>query len=137
MRRRGTIAAAGTLLLALLLPAGCGGRRQTIEAHTLVRDSVTLAATDTSTLHWHYVIETTYIRDTIRSVIERGTLTEARRTEERRDSVIVVVRDTIALAPAPTPDRPREYAGVPIWATIAGILLTLILALFARKKFTN
>ena len=86
-------------LFALLL-SGCGVRSQ-VQHHTLVRDSVTIRAVDTASVVWRYEIETTYISDTLRRVVERGDVVGARRRAVQVDSVLVVRRDTVLVgAPA-------------------------------------
>lgn len=86
-------------LFALLL-SGCGARHE-VQHHTLVRDSVTIRAVDTASIVWRYEIETTYIRDTLRRVVERGDVVGTRRQTVQVDSVLVVRRDTVTIgAPA-------------------------------------
>ena len=89
--------------LFLLLLTGCGVR-SSVQHHTLVRDSVTVRAADTASLVWRYEIETTYIRDTLRRVVERGDVVGSRRQTVQVDSVLVVRRDTVVVgAPAVPP----------------------------------
>lgn len=92
-----------------LLLTGCGVRHEAAH-HTLVRDSVTVRAADTASLVWRYEIETTYIRDTLRRVVERGDVVQERRQEVQVDSVLVVRRDTVVVgAPAvPPPELNRR-----------------------------
>lgn len=96
-------------LLFLLLLTGCGVR-SSVQHHTLVRDSVTVRAADTASLVWRYEIETTYISDTLRRVVERGDVVGSRRQEVQVDSVLVVRRDTVTIgAPAvPTEELNRR-----------------------------
>lgn len=87
----------------VLLLSGCGVR-SSVQHHTLVRDSVTVRAADTASIVWRYEIETTYISDTLRRVVERGDVVEERRREVQVDSVLVVRRDTLVVgAPAIPP----------------------------------
>lgn len=89
--------------LFVLLLTGCGVRHE-VQHHTLVRDSVTVRAADTASLVWRYEIETTYISDTVRAVVERGEVVGTRRQEVQVDSVLVVRRDTVTVgAPAVPP----------------------------------
>lgn len=89
--------------LFVLLLTGCGVRHE-VQHHTLVRDSVTVRAADTASLVWRYEIETTYISDTLRRVVERGDVVGSRRQEVQVDSVLVVRRDTVTVgAPAVPP----------------------------------
>lgn len=97
-------------VLFLLLLTGCGVR-SSVQHHTLVRDSVTVRAVDTASIVWRYEIETTYIRDTLRRVVERGDVVQERRQEVQVDSVLVVRRDTVTIgAPAVPPASPAEQA---------------------------
>lgn len=89
-------------LLFLLLLGGCGVR-SSVQHHTLVRDSVTVRAADTASLVWRYEIETTYIRDTLRRVVERGDVVGSRRQEVQVDSVLVVRRDTVVVGSPAVP----------------------------------
>lgn len=94
-----------------LLLTGCGVRPSEVSHHTLVRDSVTVRAADTASLVWRYEIETIYIRDTLRRVVERGDVVQERRREVQVDSVLVVRRDTVYRgAPAVPPASPAEQA---------------------------
>ena len=89
--------------LFVLLLSGCGVR-SSVQHHTLVRDSVTVRAADTASLVWRYEIETTYISDALRRVVERGDVVGSRRQEVQVDSVLVVRRDTVVVgAPAVPP----------------------------------
>lgn len=89
--------------LFVLLLSGCGAR-SSVQHHTLVRDSVTIRAADTASIVWRYEIETTYISDTLRRVVERGDVVGSRRQEVQVDSVLVVRRDTVQVgAPAVPP----------------------------------
>lgn len=89
--------------LFLLTLAGCGVR-SSVQHHTLVRDSVTVRATDTASIVWRYEIETIYTSDTLRRVVERGDVIGARRQTVQVDSVLVVRRDTVVVgAPAVPP----------------------------------
>ena len=96
-------------VLFLLLLSGCGVRNE-VQHHTLVRDSVTVRAADTASLVWRYEIETTYIRDTLKRVVERGDVVSERRRAVQVDSVLVVRRDTVVVgAPAvPTEELNRR-----------------------------
>lgn len=86
--------------LFLLLLSGCGVRSE-VAHHTLVRDSVTIRASDTASIVWRYEVETTYLSDTLRRVVERGEMVGARRRAVQVDSVLVVKRDTVLIgAPA-------------------------------------
>lgn len=86
-----------------LLLGGCGVR-SSVQHHTLVRDSVTVRAADTASLVWRYEIETVYISDTLRRVVERGDVVGSRRQTVQVDSVLVVRRDTVVVgAPAVPP----------------------------------
>ncbi|MDD7468326.1 MAG: hypothetical protein PUK60_01885 [Bacteroidales bacterium] len=92
-------------VLFLLLLSGCGVRHE-VQHHTLVRDSVTVRAADTASLVWRYEIETTYISDTLRRVVERGDVVGTRRQTVQVDSVLVVRRDTVTIgAPAVPPEE--------------------------------
>lgn len=97
-----------------LLLTGCGGRHEAAH-HTLVRDSVTVRAADTASLVWRYEIETTYIRDTLRRVVERGDVVQERRQEVQVDSVLVVRRDTVVVGVPAVPPAEREQQGRRLW----------------------
>lgn len=87
-------------LFLLLLLSGCG-MRSSVQHHTLVRDSVTIRAVDTASIVWRYEVETTYLSDTLRRVVERGDVVGTRRQAVQVDSVLVVKRDTVLIgAPA-------------------------------------
>jgi hypothetical protein len=112
--------------LFILLLSGCGVRHE-VQHHTLVRDSVTVRAADTASLVWRYEIETTYISDTLRRVVERGDLVQERRREVQVDSVLVVRRDTVTIgAPAVPPASPAEQAhrGRRLWL-LGGVVVIL------------
>lgn len=89
--------------LFVLLLSGCGVR-SSVQHHTLVRDSVTIRAADTASIVWRYEIETIYVSDTLRRVVERGDVVGSRRQTVQVDSVLVVRRDTVQVgAPAEPP----------------------------------
>lgn len=103
---------AGALFLLLL--SGCGVRHE-VQHHTLVRDSVTVRAADTASLVWRYEIETTYISDTLRRVVERGDVVEERRREVQVDSVLVVRRDTVLVGAPAVPAEDRTHRDRRLW----------------------
>lgn len=100
--------------LFILLLTGCGVRHE-VQHHTLVRDSVTVRAADTASLVWRYEIETTYIRDTLRRVVERGDVVEERRREVQVDSVLVVRRDTVTIGAPAVPPAEQAHRGRRLW----------------------
>lgn len=101
-------------VLFLLLLSECGVRHE-VQHHTLVRDSVTLRASDTASLVWRYEIETTYIRDTLRRVVERGDVVEERRRAVQVDSVLVVRRDTVTIGAPAVPPAEQAHRGRRLW----------------------
>ena len=101
-------------LLFLLLLTGCGVR-SSVQHHTLVRDSVTLRASDTASIVWRYEIETIYTSDTLRRVIERGDVVGARRREVQVDSVLVVRRDTVYIGAPAVPPEDRTHRDRRLW----------------------
>lgn len=103
---------AGALFLLLL--TGCGVR-SSVQHHTLVQDSVTVRAADTASLVWRYEIETTYISDTLRRVVERGDVVGSRRQEVQVDSVLVVRRDTVLVGAPAVPPEDRTHRGRRRW----------------------
>ena len=100
--------------LFILLLTGCGVRHE-VQHHTLVRDSVTVRAADTASLVWRYEIETTYIKDTLRRVVERGDVVEERRREVQVDSVLVVRRDTVPIGAPAVPPAEQAHRGRRLW----------------------
>ena len=100
--------------LFVLLLTGCGVRHE-VQHHTLVRDSVTVRAADTASLVWRYEIETTYISDTLRRVVERGDVVGSRRREVQVDSVLVVRRDTVVVGAPAVPSEDRTHRGRRLW----------------------
>lgn len=103
---------AGALFLLLL--SECGVRHE-VQHHMLVRDSVTVRAADTASLVWRYEIETTYISDTLRRVVERGDVVEERRREVQVDSVLVVRRDTVLVGAPAVPPEDRTHRDRRLW----------------------
>ena len=103
---------AGALFLLLL--SGCGVRHE-VQHHTLVRDSVTVRAADTASIVWRYEIETTYISDTLRRVVERGDVVEERRRTVQVDSVLVVRRDTVLVGAPAVPPEDRTHRDRWLW----------------------
>lgn len=101
--------------LFVLLLSGCGVRSSQVQHHTLVRDSVTVRAADTASLVWRYEIETTYIRDTLRRVVERGDVVQERRQEVQVDSVLVVRRDTVVVGVPAVPPEEQAHRGRRLW----------------------
>lgn len=101
--------------LFLLLLTGCGVRSSEVAHHTLVRDSVTLRASDTAGLVWRYEIETTYTSDTIRRVVERGEVVGTRRQAVQVDSVFVFRRDTVLMGAPAVPDAEQAHRGRRLW----------------------
>ncbi len=100
--------------LFLLLLSGCGVR-SSVQHHTLVRDSVTVRAADTTSLVWRYEIETTYISDTLRRVVERGDVVGTRRQTVQVDSVLVVRRDTVTIGAPAVPPSEQSHRGRRLW----------------------
>lgn len=100
--------------LFVLLLSGCGVR-SSVQHHTLVRDSVTVRAADTASLVWRYEIETTYISDTLRRVVERGDVVGSRRQEVQVDSVLVVQRDTVYIGAPAVPPEDRTHRDRRLW----------------------
>ena len=100
--------------LLFLLLTGCGVRHE-VRHHTLVRDSVTIRAADTASLVWRYEIETTYISDTLRRVVERGDVVGSRRQEVQVDSVLVVRRDTVTVGAPAVPTEEQSHRGRRLW----------------------
>lgn len=124
------------LLVLLLVGAGCGARRRTTEARLAVRDSVTLRAEDSITMRWDYRIETIYVRDTIRKVIEEGSVAAAAGEAIRIDSVLVVERDTVEVRPAapePSPASSGRRWWIP-WGVGIAVMVGLLLFLHFRNK---
>lgn len=111
---------AGVLFLLL---TGCGVRHE-VQHHTLVRDSVTVRAADTASLVWRYEVETTYIRDTLRRVVERGDVVEERRREVQVDSVLVVRRDTVVVGAPAVPPEDRTHRDRRLWL-LGGVVVVL------------
>lgn len=103
-----------SVCLFLLLLTGCGVQHE-VQHHTLVRDSVTVRAADTASLVWRYEIETTYIRDTLRRVVERGDVVQERRQEVQVDSVLVVRRDTVTVGAPAVPPAEQSHRGRRLW----------------------
>lgn len=101
-------------VLFLLLITGCGVR-SSVQHHTLVRDSVTVRAVDTASIVWRYEIETTYISDTVRQVVERGEVVGTRRQEVRVDSVFIVRRDTVYIGAPAVPPAEQSHRGRRLW----------------------
>lgn len=109
--------------LLFLLLTGCGVRHE-VQHHTLVRDSVTVRAADTASLVWRYEIETTYIRDTLRRVVERGDVVQERRREVQVDSVLVVRRDTVLVGAPAVPPEDRTHRDRRLWL-LGGVVVVL------------
>lgn len=109
--------------LFFLLLTGCGVRSE-VAHHTLVRDSVTVRAADTASLVWRYEIETTYISDTLRRVVERGDVVGSRRQEVQVDSVLVVRRDTVVVGAPAVPAAEQSRRGLSLWL-LGGVVLVL------------
>lgn len=107
--------------LFVLLLTGCGVR-SSVQHHTLVRDSVTVRAADTASLVWRYEIETTYISDTLRRVVERGDVVEERRREVQVDSVLVVKRDTVLVGAPAVPPAEQSHRGRRLWI-LGGVIV--------------
>lgn len=97
-----------------LLLTGCGVRSE-VSHHTLVRDSVTLRASDTASIVWRYEIETTYLSDTLRRVVERGDVVGTRRRAVQVDSVLVVRRDTVTIGAPAVPPAEQSRRGLSLW----------------------
>lgn len=111
---------AGVLFLLL---TGCGVRSE-VAHHTLVRDSVTLRASDTASIVWRYEVATTYVSDTIRRFVERGEVVGARRREVQVDSVFVFRRDTVTIGAPAVPPEDRAHRGRRLWL-IGGAVVVL------------
>lgn len=109
--------------LFLLLLSGCGVRHE-VQHHTLVRDSVTIRAADTASIVWRYEIETTYISDTLRRVVERGDVVGSRRQTVQVDSVLVVRRDTVTVGAPAVPPEDRTHRDRRLWI-ISGAVVVL------------
>ena len=109
--------------LFVLLLTGCGVRHE-VQHHTLVRDSVTVRAADTASLVWRYEIETTYISDTLRRVVERGDVVGSRRQEVQVDSVLVVRRDTVTVGAPAMPPAFVAQRGRRLWI-LGGVVVVL------------
>lgn len=127
------------LLGALLLVVGCQSRRS-LESHTLVRDSVVLVRQDTASVVWRYEIETTYISDTVRAVVERGEVVGESRSDTRVDSVYIVQRDTIAVMqerPAKTHEEIKASKLGAVWRIIGSVaaLVGAVVALIFVVKW--
>lgn len=113
---------AGVLFLLLLL-AGCGVR-SSVQHHTLVRDSVTIRAVDTASIVWRYEIETTYLSDTLRRVVERGDVVGSRRQTVQVDSVLVVRRDTVQVGAPAVPAVEQAHRDRRLWL-LGGVVVVL------------
>lgn len=111
-------------VLFLLLLTGCGVRSSEVAHHTLVRDSVTLRASDTASLVWRYEIETTYTSDTIRRVVERGEVVGTRRQAVQVDSVLVVRRDTVTIGAPAVPPAEQSHRDRRLWL-LGGVVVVL------------
>lgn len=111
-------------VLFLLLLTGCGVRPSEVRHHTLVRDSVTLRASDTASIVWRYEVATTYVSDTIRQVVERGEVVGVRRRAVQVDSVLVVRRDTVLVGAPAVPDAERTHRGRRLWL-LGGVVVVL------------
>lgn len=109
--------------LLFLLLTGCGVR-SSVQHHTLVRDSVTVRAADTASIVWRYEIETTYISDTLRRVVERGDVVQERRRAVQVDSVLVVRRDTVVVGAPAVPPAERSHRGRRLWL-LGGVVVVL------------
>ena len=112
-----------SVCLFLLLLGGCGVRHE-VQHHTLVRDSVTIRAADTASIVWRYEIETTYISDTLRRVVERGDVVGSRRQEVQVDSVLVVRRDTVYRGAPAVPPAEQSHRGRRLWL-LGGVVVVL------------
>lgn len=106
-----------------LLLGGCGVRHE-VQHHTLVRDSVTVRASDTASIVWRYEIETTYISDTLRRVVERGDVVKERRQTVQVDSVLVVRRDTVYRGAPAVPPAEQSHRGRRLWI-LGGVVVVL------------
>lgn len=111
------------VLFFILLLTGCGVRSSQVQHHTLVRDSVTVRAADTASLVWRYQIETTYISDTVRAVVERGEVVGTRRREVQVDSVLVVRRDTVTIGAPAVPPSEQSHRGRRLWIWGGAVLV--------------
>lgn len=100
--------------LFLLLLSGCGVRSE-VAHHTLVRDSVTIRASDTASIVWRYEVATTYVSDTVRAVVERGEVVGSRRQTVQVDSVLVVQRDTVLMGAPAVPPAEQAHRGRRLW----------------------
>ena len=98
--------------------------RHEVQHHTLVRDSVTIRAADTASIVWRYEIETTYISDTLRRVVERGDVVGSRRQEVQVDSVLVVRRDTVYRGAPAVPPAEQSHRGRRLWL-LGGVVVVL------------
>ena len=105
----------GAVCLFLLLLVGCGVRSSEVRHHTLVRDSVTIRAVDTASIVWRYEVETTYLSDTLRRVVERGDVVGSRRQAVQVDSVLVVRRDTVLIGAPAVPPAERSHRERRLW----------------------
>lgn len=112
------------LVLFFILLTGCGVRPSEVRHHTLVRDSVTIRAADTASIVWRYEIETTYISDTVRAVVERGEIVGTRRQEVQVDSVLVVRRDTVTVGAPAVPPAETARRGRRLWL-LGGVVVVL------------
>lgn len=112
------------LVLFFILLTGCGVRPSEVRHHTLVRDSVTIRAADTASIVWRYEIETTYISDTVRAVVERGEVVGTRRQEVQVDSVLVVRRDTVTVGAPAVPPAETARRGRRLWL-LGGVVVVL------------
>lgn len=110
-----------------LILTGCGVRSE-VAHHTLVRDSVTIRASDTASIVWRYEVATTYVSDTIRQVVERGEVVGARRRAVRVDSVLVVRRDTVLIGAPAVPPAEQAHRGRRLWLLGGAVLALLLLS---------
>lgn len=106
-----------------LLLTGCGVRGS-VAHHTLVRDSVTLRASDTASIVWRYEVATTYVSDTIRRVVERGEVVGTRRQAVQVDSVFVFRRDTVLVGAPAVPPAEQSHRDRRLWL-LGGVVVVL------------
>lgn len=123
--------AVALLLLSALTLGGCKSRElTTVQAHTLVRDSVAVRGVDTVSVVWRYRVETTYVNDTVRHTVEEGERVEQGRRVTAVDSVTVIRTDTIDARRMIPHIAPRERHGSATqWLWGGAILAALLFAL--------
>lgn len=120
------------LLLSLLLLGGCRSRElTTVQAHTLVRDSVAVRGVDTVSVVWRYKIDTVIVNDTIRHIVEEGERVEQGRRSLEGAGVKEAVKDTVYLNRdriIPHVERVRRSDPVTQWLWGGAILALLLFA---------